>query len=86
MRYLNRLRFKLYSFVIERKETGKSLYEFRDGRINLDDITWIKFKNISPWISIINTYEQITYKLRNRIIKYLIPIYGIKIHKETWKW
>ena len=28
MRYLNRLRLKQDSLVIERKETGKSLYDF----------------------------------------------------------
>ena len=28
MRYLNRLRFKQGSLVIEQKETGKSLYDF----------------------------------------------------------
>ena len=52
--------------------------QFRDGRINLDVIAWIKFKNISPWISAITTYEQITHKLWNRIIKYLIPIMELK--------
>ena len=51
---------------------------FRDGRIYLDVNSQIKFKNILLWMSTINTYEYITHKLRNRIIKYLIPIYGIK--------
>ena len=79
--YLNRLRLKQDNLVIERKETGESLYDFADGCINLDVITWIKFKNISSWISAINTYEQITHKHRNRVIYFLITIYGIKIHK-----
>ena len=76
MRYLNTLRLKQDSPIIERKETGKSLYDF-NGCINLAVITWIKFKNILPWISIINTHEQITHKIGNRIIKYLIPIYRV---------
>ena len=42
--YLNRLRLKQDSLVIERKETGESLYDFADGCINRDVITWIKFK------------------------------------------
>ena len=35
---------------------------WRDGRINLDVITWIEFENISPWISAITISEQITHK------------------------
>ena len=83
--YLNRLRLKQDSLVIERKETGESLYDIGDGGINLDVITWIKFKNISSWISAINTYEHIFHKHRNKIIYFLITIYGIKIHKQTIK-
>ena len=33
-----------------------------DGCIIFVVITWIKFKNISPWISTIYTYDQITHK------------------------
>ena len=86
MRYLNRLRLKQESLVIERKETGKSLYDFAMVKLRLMSLHGLNLKKISPWISIINTHEQITHKIRNRIIKYLIPIYGIKIHKQTWKW
>ena len=79
------MRFKQESLDIERKETDKSLYDFADGRIILDVITWIKLKNTSSWISTINTYEQITHKHRNKIINLLITIYGIEIHKQTIK-
>ena len=78
MRYL-----KQDSLVFDRKETGKSLYDFAMVVLSFMSLYGLSLKNISPWISIINTHEQITDKIRNRIIKYLIPIYRIKIHKQT---
>ena len=47
MRYLNRLRLKQDSLVIERKETGKSLYDFAMVILRLMSLHGLSLKNLS---------------------------------------
>ena len=59
MRYLNRLRLKHGSLVNDRKETGKSLYDFAMDRLILMPLNGLSLKiSLQPWISAITTYEQ----------------------------
>ena len=50
------------------KRKWKIIERLSNGCVNFDVIMWIKYNNISPRISTINTAEGITHKYRNRII------------------
>ena len=56
---------------IDVKPNWQIIVRLSDECVNLDVIKWIKKLKI---------YLQITHKLSDRIIIYLIPIYGIKTH------
>ena len=85
MRYLNRLRLKQDSLVIERKETGKSLYDFAMVVLSLMSLHGLSLKTSLRRYLLLSLMNKLL-TIRNGIIKYLIPIYRIKIHQQTWKW
>ena len=79
MRYLNRLRLKQGSLVIDRKETGKSLYDFAMDVFILMSLHGLSLKiSLRPWISAITTCEQITHKYSEIMVNGNLPKLNIE--------